>query len=184
MDQLRPAIAVVTGQQVAALRASLTFDMAQAQEWRARLIQSGDLRGFGELVYAAFLLAVRRYFAPVWTRADVVRYVGSVRARGPADDDVDPVIAEMLILRALGADPPLRAAEEAKAEAQAIMLGALISDLGLDAAGLDEFLAEARALADRWLSGPARQGQDADRRGNRTDFLRVSDAPEIPHSQP
>lgn len=74
MDQL--SVAAVSGQQAAALRAALALDAAQAQEWRARLIGSGDLDGFSELVYAAFVVAVRRYFAPAWTRADVVRYVG------------------------------------------------------------------------------------------------------------
>jgi hypothetical protein len=77
VDQL--SVAVVSGQQVATLRAALASDAARAQEWRAHLIRSGDLDGFSELVYAAFVVAVRRYFAPAWTRADVVRYVGSVR---------------------------------------------------------------------------------------------------------
>jgi hypothetical protein len=133
----------------------LTFDAVQVQEWRVRLIGSGDLEGFGELLYAAFVVAVRRYFAPEWSRGDVVRYVGSVRARGPADDDIDPVTAEKLILRALGADELLEAGEEAKVEVQTLLLGILVIDLGLDVAGLDGFLAEARELADRWLSGPA-----------------------------
>lgn len=146
-------MAVVSGQQMAALRASLMLDAPQAQEWRTRLHQSGDLNGFGELVYAAFLLAVRRRFTPAWTRADVVRYVGRVRARGPADDDIDPLAAETLILRALGAAVPLRADEEATAAAQTIVLVTLIADLGLDAEGLDQFLAEARELADQWLCG-------------------------------
>lgn len=146
---------MVSGQQVAALRAALTFDAGLAREWQAHLIGSGDLDGFSELVYAAFVLAARRYFGGEWTRADVVRYVGSVRARGPADDDIDPVTAEALLLRALGADLPLRAAEEATAAAQTILLGALIADLGLDDGGLDEFLADGRALADQWLSGLA-----------------------------
>ena len=148
-------MAAVTGQQVAALRALLAFDEVRVREWRARLIGSGDLEGFGELLYAAFVVAVRRYFAPQWSRGDVVRYVGSVRARGPADDDIDPVTAEKLILRALGADEPLGAGEEAKVEVQTILLGSLVIDLGLDAAGLDGLLTEARDLADRWLSGSA-----------------------------
>ena len=155
-------MAAVTGQQVAALRAVLTFDAAQVREWRARLIGAGDLEGFGELLYAAFVVAARRYFAPEWSRGDVVRYVGSVRARGPAGEDIDPVIAEKLILRALGADEPLEASEEAKVEVQTILLGILVIDLGLDAAGLDGLLTEARELADRWLSGSAGPALDGE----------------------
>lgn len=148
-------MATVSGQQVAALRAALTLDAPRAQELRTRLIQSGDLYGFGELVYAAFLLAVRRHFGPAWTRADVVRYVGSVRAHGPADDDIDPVAGEALILRTLGADQRTGADDEATAAAQAVLLVTLIADLQLDAVSVDRFLAEARGLADQWLSRPA-----------------------------
>jgi len=54
-----------------------------------------------------------------------------VRARGPAGDDIDPVTAEALILRALGADRPLEASLEAKVEVQTILLGVLAADLGL-----------------------------------------------------
>lgn len=144
---------MVSDQQVAALRAALALDAARAREWRARLIGSGDLEGFSELVYAAFVLAVRRYFGVRWGRADVVRYVGSVRARGPAGDDIDPVIAEALVMRALGADVALHASVEAKVEVQTILLGALVADLKLDSANLTLFAAEARELADQWLAG-------------------------------
>lgn len=150
MDQL--SVAAVSGQQAAALRAALALDTAQAQEWRARLIGSGDLDGFSELVYAAFVLAAGRYFGTTWSRGDVVRYVGNVRAHGPAGDDIDPAIAEALILRALGADYPLDASVEAKVEVQAILLGVLAADLELDDAGLGLLVGQARELADRWLS--------------------------------
>lgn len=109
-----------------------------------------------ELLYAAFLLAARRRFAPAWTRGDVVRYVGSIRAGAPVDDDIDPVTAEALILRALGTDQPLHAGLEAKVAVQTILLGALIADLRLDSGGLEELLVQARSLADRWLSGAVR----------------------------
>jgi hypothetical protein len=148
-------VGAVSGQQVAALRASLMLDAPQAQAQRTRLTQSGDLHGFTELVDAAFLLAARRRFAPAWTRADIVRYVGSVRAHGPADDDIDPLAAEALILRALGTDQRPSADKEAIAAAQAVLLITLIADLQLDTAGLDRFLTQARGLADQWLSRPA-----------------------------
>ncbi len=131
------------------------LDAPRAQELRTRLAQSGDLYGFAELVNAAFLLAVRRRFAPAWTRSDVVRYVGNVRAYGPADDDIDPLAAEALILRALGTDQRPGADEEVVAAAQAVLLVTVIADLQLDAAGVDHFLIQARELADQWLSRPA-----------------------------
>jgi hypothetical protein len=145
----------ISDQQVAALHAALTLDAPRAQELRTRLTQTGDLAGFGELAYAAFLLAARRRFAPTWTRADVIRYVGDVRGHGPADDDIDPVAAEALILRALGAGQRPDADAEATAVAQAVLLVTMIADLHLDAVSLERFLAEARELADQWLSTPA-----------------------------
>jgi hypothetical protein len=148
VDQL--SVAVVSDQQVAALRAALALDAVRAREWRARLTGPGDLDGFSELVYAAFVLAVRRYFGAGRGRADVVRYVGSVRARGPAGDDIDPVIAEALVMRALGADAALHASVEAKVEVQAILLSALVTDLALGGVSLGLFVAEARELAGRW----------------------------------
>ncbi len=89
-----------------------------------------------------------------WTRADVVRYVSSVRAHGPDGDDIDPLAAEALILGALGGGPPPRADAEATAAVQAIALVTLIADLELDAADLDRFLAETRELTDQWLCEP------------------------------
>jgi hypothetical protein len=145
-------VAAVSGQQVAALRTALMLDQGRAHELRAGLVRAGGLQGFGELAYAAFLLAVRRRFGPAWTRGDVVRYVGSVRAHGPDDDDFDPLAAETLILRALGGGAPPVAGEEAAATPQAILLIVLIIELELDVGGLDRFLTEARELADRWLA--------------------------------
>jgi hypothetical protein len=55
-------VTLVSGHQAAALRAALAFDAVRAREWRAYLTSSGDLDGFSELVYAAFVVAVRRYF--------------------------------------------------------------------------------------------------------------------------
>jgi hypothetical protein len=145
-------MAVVSDQQVAALRAALALDGVRAREWQAWLVGSGDLDGFSELMYAAFVIAVRRYFGVVWRRADVVRYVGSVRAWGPEGDDIDPVIAEALVMRALGADRALHASVEAKVEVQTILLGTIAADLELDSADLTLFTAQARELADQWLA--------------------------------
>jgi hypothetical protein len=67
-------------------------------------------------------------------------------------DDIDPSVAEALILRALGADQPLDASLEAKVEVQTVLLGVLAADLELDDAGLHLFVGQARELADGWLA--------------------------------
>jgi hypothetical protein len=69
-----------TTSRTSARRARTSWRLCSARIRRP--VGSGDLDGFSELVYAAFVVAARRYFGLEWTRADVVRYVGSVRARG------------------------------------------------------------------------------------------------------
>jgi hypothetical protein len=44
---------------------------------------------------------------------------------------------------------------QATAAAQAVLLVTLIADLQLDEVSVNRFLAEARGLADQWLSRPA-----------------------------
>jgi hypothetical protein len=68
----------VTDEQVTALRAFLAFDPS-CQRLFGELSGSGRVHGFGELVYAAFVTAARRPFAPTWTSAQVVRFAGRLR---------------------------------------------------------------------------------------------------------
>ncbi len=147
----------VSDTQAAALRASLMLNADEAQGLRVRLTRAGELAGFSELLYAAFALAVRRRFAPTWTRAEIVRYVGSIRTTASSGADLDPLAAETLIRRALGDDMPLAEDTEREAAAQAILLLCIVADLELNVRDIDLLVAEARKLADGWLAGQARQ---------------------------
>ena len=143
----------VSDQQVAVLRAYLAQDPDEAERLNAQLGESGGWDGYGEFVWAAFVLAVRRRFAPEWTVPQVVRYVAAVRARqGRDEDDFDPRTGEILMRRALDDDVPADLGELARGRAQVFLLGELIADEQLDDVELDRFLAKARALADNWLS--------------------------------
>lgn len=143
----------VSDQQVAILRAYLAQDADEAARLNAQLAQPGDWDGYGEFVWAAFVLAVRRRFAPVWTVPQVVRYVAAVRARRDRDeDDFDPRIAEILMRRALDDNVPADLDEVSRGRAQVFLLGELIADEQLGNAELDKFLAQVRTLADNWLS--------------------------------
>jgi hypothetical protein len=137
-------MAAVTGQQVATLRAALTLDQAHVQAGRTRLPESGRPCWFQR----AALRGVPARGPPPFRPGVDSRRRGAVRGqhpgRRPAGDDIDPVAAEALILRALGAGQPLHASPEAKVAVQAIVLGALIADLGLDTGELEEFLVQAR----------------------------------------
>jgi hypothetical protein len=113
-------------------------------------MESGDVAGYGELVYAAFVAAVRRRFSPTWTLPKVIRFVAAARADLLQDGiEIDPRTAETLIRRALGDGIATRLEEEARVRAQIFLLIQLIDDEGLDDAGLDAFLAQARSLADQ-----------------------------------
>jgi len=68
---------------VAALRAYLTARTGDGSKDAERgfltLSQTDHLDGIGDLVYGAFAAAARRRFAPVWTPADIVRFVAGFR---------------------------------------------------------------------------------------------------------
>lgn len=140
----------VGDQHVAALRAFLAMESDYFSGISGRLIKDGDVADYGGLVYAAFVTAVRRRFAPTWTVPQVVRFVGEMRVDLLRDGiDIDPRTAEILVRRALGDGIDVRLEEEASARAQIFLLLVLIDDEGLDDAGLDAFLAQARSLADQ-----------------------------------
>jgi hypothetical protein len=145
----------VTDEQVTALRAFLACDPSYERLAR-ELFGSGRLHGFGDLVYSAFVTAAGRRFAPAWTSAQIVRF--TARARNGLRThgiDLDPRATEILIRQALGDRVSSDYDDETHAQVMLFVLGELISDERLDDAGLDAFLAEARALADTRLAAPS-----------------------------
>jgi hypothetical protein len=85
--------------------------------------------------------------------AEIVEFVGQVRTRSDRiADELDPRAAERLILHALGEGSIEGLDEETVAGTQMLVLAALIADEHLDDAGLDEFMAEVRAVAEEWTS--------------------------------
>ena len=76
-----------------------------------------------------------------------------MRSRSPqAADQVDPMIAERLILGVFTDESLDDVDPRASFEAQLLLMVAIVGDEHLDDAGLDAFLAEARKLADQWLA--------------------------------
>jgi hypothetical protein len=84
--------------------------------------------------------------------ADVTTFVSDVRATSDeAAKKIDPRSAERLI-RAVYTDEEISDIDqETKRVLYVLLLPALIGDGQLDDTGLNEFLAEARKLADQWL---------------------------------
>jgi hypothetical protein len=141
---------VVSDEQVAALRAFLALQPDTAEQLTKQLVETGHLEGYGELVYAAFVTAVRRRLSPTWTIPDVIRFVATARARLLKNEiEIDPRTAEILMRGALGDGIVAELEEEARTRAQIFLLGEMAVDEQLDDAGLDAFLATARVLADQ-----------------------------------
>jgi hypothetical protein len=143
----------VTDEQVATLRAHLAGDAEEYQRLWGRLDRDAAKTGYMALLAAAFFEAVDRRFAKDGTVADVVEFVGDLRARlGENADEVDPTVAERLIRDALGDETTADLDEDTIVATKVILLTALISDEQLDEARMDEFMATSRALGDRLMS--------------------------------
>jgi hypothetical protein len=147
----------VTDEQVAALRAALTGDMATFDGLGgASGLDYGD--AFPVLMATAFILAARRRFGGGWSTADVTRFVGEVRLEyDPNDGCVDPDAAEQMLLAALRDKPlPAGIGEEARGNAQFALLNSMVSDRNSEIHELDALLQEARQMADQWMARQAR----------------------------
>jgi hypothetical protein len=143
----------VTDQQVAALHAQLAGNLAEHKRLLASLGKKADSRGYSALLTAAFYTAVDSRFTRDSTLDEVTEFVADIRARSERiRDALDPRIAERVLISAFtNGDLDDLAAEELT-KTKMFLLAGIISDQHLDAAGLDEFIAKARANADELLS--------------------------------
>ena len=119
----------ITADHVAALRAALAGDAAGFE----RLAGQSDLAHGQELsglMAMAFIAAARRRFPAGWSVADVITFVGRVRAGDNGHPALSPTLAEQMILSALR-NAPLHGQpdETATAYTQFVLLRELVSDL-------------------------------------------------------
>jgi hypothetical protein len=146
-------IMVVTDEQVATLRAYLAGEFDEYERLSERLDPDVDGLGYGALIAGGFFEAVDRRFARGGTRADVVEYVGDVRSRSERlSEQIDPVIAERLIMHSLGENSIDDLDDKVVVHTQLLLLIALVGDEQLDDVGLDKFIATTRAFGNRLLS--------------------------------
>ena len=146
-------IMAVTNQQVAALRAQLANQPDEHKRLFRQLDWATEGVPYSALIDAGFFEAVDRRFANGTTTAAVTAYVGAVRSRlGSAADAVNPEAAERLILKVLGHGSVADLDAKVAFSAKQLLLAALIADEDLDDAGLDEFMASSRMVADQWLT--------------------------------
>jgi hypothetical protein len=103
----------------------------------------------GALVYTAFAAAAQCRFSPVWTSADLVRFVADVRSSSPETAAlISPSAAENQLRGALGKELTWRPDEETRARVQLMLLTALTIDLAEDE--LDDLLSAGRDLAQQF----------------------------------
>jgi hypothetical protein len=141
----------ISGAQVAALRAALAGD-GDTFEYHANQFAMTCDAGFGLLTASAFIVAAKRRFAAGWSIGDVIKFVGTLRARNEAERaDVLAGAAEQMLLGALRGRPMhSEAGELEEGYAQLALLAELVCDL--DEQGLDVLLNEARDQAERWMA--------------------------------
>ena len=80
----------------------------------------------------------------------MIRYVADVRMKELSQEDLDPLIAEILVLHALGAEENSLLDEEKWMQNQILLLDAMVQESHLEPLAIDDLLAEARAFAPRW----------------------------------
>ncbi|HEY3956086.1 MAG TPA: hypothetical protein VGM53_22175 [Streptosporangiaceae bacterium] len=144
----------VTDRQAAALRAQLAGKRDEHKHLFSQLDWSAEGPAYVALMDAAFFKAVdQRFGGGRSTTDDVINYVADVRARlDTAADAIDPAAAERLILKVLGYGLINDLDSTVAFRAKNFLLAALITDEQLDDSGLDEFMTQARKLADQWLT--------------------------------
>jgi hypothetical protein len=143
----------VTDQQAATLRAQLAGNFTEYERLLAGLDNQVDGRGYSALLTAAFHKAIDLRFTRDSTLDEVTEFVADVRSRSERlRDALDPGLGERVVVTAVGSDyvHDLPSADSNKIKM--VLLTALVSDMHLGDAGLDEFMAGARAFADELLS--------------------------------
>jgi hypothetical protein len=143
----------VTDQQVATLRAQLAGNLAEYKRLLAGLDSKADGHGYSALLTAAFYNAVDSRFTTDSTLDEVTEFVADIRARTEQiRDALDPRIAERVLIAAFTNEDLDDLDNEEFIKTKMFLLAGIISDQHLDDAGLDEFMAKARAFADELLS--------------------------------
>lgn len=141
----------VPDEHVTALRAYLSGDVEGWERLHGQLLESGRLEGYGQLIHAAFVTAVRRRFSKGWAPSVVIQYVAEIRALASERPGlIDPRAAESLIRQALDDPVAHDTAPDTQARTELLLLMTLIEDEDLDDEGLDQFLDIVRRLTENW----------------------------------
>ena len=145
----------VSDLEMAWLRGCLTGDAeATRSAFSEQVAAAGDANSLAMLMYAAFVIAARRRFAPLYTRGDLIGYVARLRAELSEEEPglVDPLTAEDELRGALGEKVTTKHETGFRAAARLFIMVDLIASLDLDDEALTELLSEARDGADQLIA--------------------------------
>jgi hypothetical protein len=141
----------LTDEQVTAMRYALTGDIDGYKRVIARLDRAAK-ESNGVLVVASFFKAAYRRFGENGAASDVVAFVSKLRTEYGLVEEINPRVAERLILATFTDEQIDDIDDEIKGSHYMLLLGALVKQAAFSDSELDEFLADARKLADEWLN--------------------------------
>lgn len=143
---------MATAEQLDILRAMVTADFERHDELLGQVSSEGGWEGYGEVIGAAFYIAVRKQFPDGANPQGIIRLVADVRERlDRTGDDIDPRAAELLVRSALGeADLASQLADATVVQLQMVTVSVLAAEERLGTP--DDFMNEVKALLDRWAS--------------------------------
>lgn len=141
----------VSGNQVETLQAALAGDSDKYHRLNNQLDPAART-GFNVLIASAFFKAAYRKFSKNSNSSSVVEFVGSLRTNYDLVEEINPDIAERLLLATFTDAQIDDIDDQTKGEHYLILLIALIKEAELSGTELDAFLSDARGLADRWLA--------------------------------
>jgi hypothetical protein len=133
------------------MRYALTGDIDGYKRIIARLDRTAK-ESSGVFVVASFFRAAYRRFGENGAASDVVAFVGKLRAEYGLVEEINPRIAERLLLATFTDEQIDDIDDEIKGSHYMLLLGALVKQSDFSESELEEFLADARNLADEWLN--------------------------------
>lgn len=145
---------MATAEQLQVLRAMVEGDFERQEELSHRLHESGGLDDYGNVIGAAFFLAIRKQFPERYSAEDIIRLVADTRAMIDRTGDLmDPRAAELVARAALGESGLLaNVSDEAVVQAQVAICSYLAEEGKLG--DPDTFMGEVKKLLEEW-SEPA-----------------------------
>ncbi|TYK47121.1 hypothetical protein [Actinomadura decatromicini] len=141
----------MTADHVAPIRAMLTGDIEGYKRMSQQITDPAGSRALGALITVSFFRAGEQRFKG-GTAADVTAFVEDLRTRRGLANEVDPQIAERLLLATFTDEEIDDISAEAQGDHFGVLLAGLIADADLSEAQLDAFLEDARKSADEWLA--------------------------------